>query len=120
MQPPMIRDEGGILRLTLDDPGAKNEGQAFAIRRSLYGAVESRDVPRVIVDLGAIDYITSTGIALLIGIKRRVESRGGKVVLCRLRDEVHELFRIMKLVQLFEIVAGEAEAIELLLPISPE
>ena len=51
-----------------------------------------RASPRVAIDLGAIDYISSTGIALLIGTKRRVEARQGRLVLFGLQPEVLELF----------------------------
>jgi len=114
MRPPLVREEGDILLITLDDPVAVNEGQAYALRQLLYSKVEALEGPKVAIDLSAIDYISSTGIALLIGLKRRIEARQGRLVLFHLRGEVLELFEHMKLVSLFAIVPDQEEAFNLL------
>ena len=114
MRPPLIREEGDILLITLDDPTAVNEGQAFSLRQTLYGKVEALEAPKVAIDLGAIDYISSSGIALLIGLKRRIDARQGRLVLFRLRGEVFELFGLMKLAGLFTIVPDQEKAFNLL------
>ncbi len=114
MSPPLIREEGDILLITLDDPASMNEGQAYGLRQVIYGAVESRPAPKVAIDLAAIDYISSTGIALLIGLKRRVEARQGRLALFHLHGDVHELFGVMKLDNLFTIVGDQEQAIEFL------
>jgi anti-sigma B factor antagonist len=114
MRPPLVREEGDILLITLDDPVAVNEGQAYGLRQLLYGKVEALEAPKVAIDLGAIDYISSTGIALLIGLKRRIEARQGRLALFHLRGEVLELFALMKLASLFVIVPDQEKAFNLL------
>ena len=109
-------EKNGVLLITLDDSAALNEGQAAGLRQLLYARLEATEAPKVAVDLSAIDYISSTGIALLIGTKRRVEARNGQLVLFGLRPDVFELFATMKLVNLFEIVDTEAQALELFSP----
>jgi anti-anti-sigma factor len=120
MRPPLIREEGDILVITLEDPVAVNEGQAHGLRQALFGAVEARQGPKVAIDLGSIDYLSSTGIALMIGLKRRVEARNGRLTLFRLQGEVLELFGVMKLVDLFQIVEDRARALEVLRSPAPE
>jgi anti-sigma B factor antagonist len=114
MNPPLVREEGDILLITLDDPVAVNEGQAYGLRQALYGKVETLEAPKVAIDLGAIDYISSSGIALLIGLKRRIEAREGRLVLFHLRGEVFELFGHMRLASLFAIVPDQEQAFNLL------
>jgi anti-sigma B factor antagonist len=114
MRPPLVREEGDILLITLDDPVAVNEGQAYGLRQVLYSKVETLEAPKVAIDLGAIDYISSTGIALLIGLKRRIEARQGRLALFHLRDEVVELFAVMRLTGLFAIVPDQEQAFNLL------
>jgi anti-sigma B factor antagonist len=116
MRPLPVREIDGVLLIVLDDSTSLNEGQAVGLRQSLYSSLSSRTEPRVALDLSAIDYISSTGIALLIGTKRRVEAAKGKLVLFGLHPDVLELFVVMKLVNLFEIAADEVQAIELLPP----
>ena len=61
MRPPQIQDENGVLVIVLDDPGSLNDGQTLGIRQPLFGAVQAADAPRVAVDLGAIEFLTSSG-----------------------------------------------------------
>lgn len=116
MRPLQISEEKGVLVIKLDDAAALNEGQAAGIRQVLYGALEKHEAPQVALDLSAIDYISSTGIALMIGTKRRVEARHGHLVLFGLQAEILALFKVMKLVSLFEIAADRASALGLFRP----
>jgi anti-sigma B factor antagonist len=110
-------EKDGVLVITLDDVASLNESQAASLRQQLYTTLASRESPRVALDLSAIDYISSTGIALLIGSKRRVDAASGHLVLFGLRAEVAELFGIMKLTSLFEIASDENHALQLFPPL---
>ncbi|WP_435010621.1 STAS domain-containing protein [Tundrisphaera lichenicola] len=114
MRPPLVHEEGDVLLISLDDPIAVNEGQAHGLRKLLYEPIESRDSPKVAIDLGGIDYLSSTGIALVIGLKRRVEAREGRLVLFQLRPEILDLFSVMKLTTLFTILPDQEQALDLL------
>jgi anti-sigma B factor antagonist len=114
MRPPMVREENGVLVLTLDDPDAINDGQSIALRQPIYQAVQEREAPQLVVDLKAIDFLSSSGVALLIGLKRRVEGKGGKLVLFNLHPHVLDLFKVMKLTSLFALAEDEAHALAVL------
>ncbi len=118
MPPPKIRDQGGVLILTLDDLATVNDGQAVAPRQAIYKAASDGASPRVAVDLSAIDFLSSSGVAMLIGLKRRIEAKGGRMVLFGIHPYVRDLFLVMKLVDLFQIVDGQDDALALL-PSSP-
>jgi anti-anti-sigma factor len=113
MRPLAIIDKGGVLVFKIDDNAALNEGQAADLRQGIYTALASSEAPRVAIDLSAIDYVSSTGIALLIGTKRRVSAAQGRLVLFGLQPDVLELFGIMKLTNLFEIASDEGQALQL-------
>jgi anti-sigma B factor antagonist len=116
MRPLTIVEKGGVLIFKLDD-SALNESQAASIRQSLYSTLAARPTPQIVLDLSSIDYISSTGIALLIGTKRRVDAQNGRLVLFGLQQEVVELFKIMKLFNLFEIAPDETQALALFPPL---
>jgi anti-sigma B factor antagonist len=116
MRPITMMEKGGVLIIALDDIAALNEVQAASVRQQLYTKLASLEMPRVALDLSAIDYISSTGIALLIGSKRRIEAANGQLVLFGLRSEVLDLFGIMKLAELFEIASDEEHALQLFPP----
>jgi anti-sigma B factor antagonist len=111
------REENGVLIVTLDNPVALNDFRSNTFREALYELVQSRNAPRVVVDLSAIDYLSSSGIAVLVGLKRRVELQNGKLVLCRVQPLVCDLLGVMRLNQYFTIAADENEALALLRPV---
>ncbi len=117
MRPPQIRDQGGVLLVTLDDPAAVNDGMSSGLRQPIYQAVLDRTAPRVAVDLGLIDYLSSSGVATLIGIRRRVDQVKGRLVLFQIHPDVLDLLNSMRLAGLFQIAANQDEAFELLPPV---
>ena len=64
--------------------------------------------PRFAVDLAKVDYLSSSGVAILVGLKRRVETKGGQMVIYHLQPIVHDLLGIMKLDRFFTITEDEA------------
>ena len=118
MRPPQLREQGGVLIVTLDDAASVNDGMASHLRLPIYQAVLDRIMPRVVVDLSLIDYLSSSGVALLIGIKRRVDQVNGHLILFQIHPDVLDLLQSMRLAGLFQIAANQDEALELLPPLS--
>ncbi|MDR3638743.1 MAG: STAS domain-containing protein [Isosphaeraceae bacterium] len=112
------RDEAGILVVTLDDATDLNDFRTNAFRDALYNTIEPMARPFVALDLGATDYLSSSGIAILVGLKRRVESHDGKLVLTRVHPSVENLLSIMKLTQYFTFAADVSQALTTLRSLS--
>ena len=87
------------------------------LRDSLYELVQSQTSPRFAVDLAKVDYLSSSGVAILVGLKRRVETKGGQMVIYHLQPIVQDLLGIMKLDQFFTITDDEARAVASLRPL---
>jgi anti-sigma B factor antagonist len=64
-----------------------------------------------------VDYLSSSGVAILVGLKRRIDMQHGKLVLFRLQPIVHDLLRVMRLDQYFTFADSEREALALLRPV---
>ena len=111
------REVSDGLVITLDSPVTLNDFRSNAFRESLYEVVQSRPDPRIVVDLAAIDYLSSSGVAILVGLKRRVDLPHGKLVLCRVQPLVCDLLRVMRLNQYFTFANDEPEALALLRPV---
>ncbi|CAN5249177.1 anti-sigma factor antagonist BldG [soil metagenome] len=59
---------------------------------------------RIVVDLGGVDFIDSTGLGVLIGALKRVRSRNGELVLVCTDARVLKVFDITGLDQVFRLV----------------
>src|SRR5206468_1344311 len=94
-----------------------NDFRSNVFRETLYELVQSRSDPRVVLDLSGIDYLSSSGVAILVGLKRRLDLPRGKLVLCRVQPLVCDLLRVMRLNQYFTFADDEKDALALLRPV---
>jgi anti-sigma B factor antagonist len=111
-----VREEPDALIVRIDDPAALNDFRSNGFRDALYDTVEQHAIPRVAVDLGPVDFLSSSGVAILVGLKRRVDGRGGKLALFQIQPIVLDVLRVVRLHQYFSIVDDEAAALALIRP----
>src|SRR5579862_7777065 len=84
------------------------DGSAAAILTSAYDrAVNGPHGPEplgtVVLDFGAVDYINSTGIALIVSVLARARAERRKVVTCGLSAHYREIFDITRLSDFIEL-----------------
>lgn len=117
MAPFQTRDVPDGLVIAFEDTVGLNDFRSTGFREALYQAVQERPSPRIALDLGIVDYLSSSGVAILVGLKRRAEAQGGKLVLFRVQPIVLDLLRVMRLNQYFHVAESEPEALAKLRPI---
>ena len=67
------------------------------------GAMIDQKPERLVVDLSAVSYIDSSGLAVLIEGMQNVEAYGGKFILAGLQEKVRPIFEMARLDQVFII-----------------
>jgi anti-sigma B factor antagonist len=112
------REESDALIIQFDNGEGLNDFRNNALRDALYELVQSRSEPRVAVNLVKVDYLSSSGVAILVGLKRRVETRKGKLVLFHVQPVVGDLLKVMKLDRYLPMSDDEHAAIASLRPVS--
>lgn len=119
MHPPRTDEQDGVWIFHLDDPDALNELSGLEYRELLLQTALSRPGRLVALDLERIDYLGSSGVGTLVGLKRRLEAQGGRLALFRVSPPVFDLLRLMALTSVFAIVPDGPAAVELLRSESP-
>ena len=66
---------------------------------------------KLIVDLGKVSFMDSSGVGELVGCFTTVMNRGGKLKLLNLTKKIHDLLTITQLVTVFEVHKDEQAAI---------
>lgn len=66
---------------------------------------------RLVIDLGGVGFLDSTGLGVLVGAARRARTAGGDVVLSGLADHNLKVFAITGLDQAFVIAGTIDEAV---------
>jgi len=69
-------------------------------------------VTHILVDLTAVDYLDSTALGVLIGGLKRLRERDGSLDLICPNPRIKRIFEITGLDKIFDIYAGESEALE--------
>lgn len=66
----------------------------------------------LVVDFGKVDYVSGGALRALLLTARRLGTRGGRLILCRLSGVVHQAFTISGFDRVFVMVSTRAEAVE--------
>ena len=65
--------------------------------------------PELHLDLGRLEYLTSTGLALFVTLHQRVRAAGARLSLHNVREPVYDLFAITHLTTILDIRRHEPE-----------
>lgn len=65
----------------------------------------------IIINLGSISYISSSGIRIFVGMVRELNRQGRKLKLCSITPPVKKVFDVVELLDLFDVYNTEEEAI---------
>ena len=78
------------------------EPETTALRETIYRLTE-RDEKQVVLDLGRLKAINSTGLGVLVSALTSLRKRSGDLSLAKLPEKVHALMMITHLVRVFMI-----------------
>jgi anti-sigma B factor antagonist len=106
------RPDSDVQVVTFESAGGLNDFRNSALRDALYELVATHNDPMLAIDLAKVDYLSSSGVAILVGLKRRVETKGGKIVIFHVQPIVRDLLAVMKLDRFFAISEDESKAID--------
>jgi anti-anti-sigma factor len=87
-----------VVVLRIRESQLRTDTAADALRDELVAAYERSQAVNVIVDAGALVYLSSTGIRPLLALNKRVHEREGRLLLCCLRPEVAEVLTVSRLI----------------------
>src|SRR6266516_5247651 len=89
------------------------EINAFAedVLNKAYAEAESRRAEVSLLNFSDVDYINSTGIALIVSLLARARKSKRKLLACGLSQHYVELFQITRLVDFMSVFADEASAL---------
>jgi anti-sigma B factor antagonist len=102
-----VRDVGTTKVVEVE--GEVDLGTSPDLRRTLFAILPT--VGRLALNLAAIRYIDSSGIAILIEVLKRAQHLKKEFVLFGLSPAVQEVFRLTHVIRIFEVFQTEQEAL---------
>ena len=103
------RPAGDVTILVLTGQMLLDDGD-LAFRKRIHDLVE-RGSTKVVVDLGAVTYIDSSGVGMLAAKLKTLKEHGGNMKLLNLTRRSESLFGMLKLLIAFETFEDEGAAV---------
>ena len=103
------REVGVITLVDLSGRIALGEGSAL-LRKTIRELLDGGN-NKILLNLGDVNYIDSSGIGELVSGFTAVRSRGGELKLLHLTKKVHDLLQITKLFTVFDVYTDEPTAV---------
>jgi anti-sigma B factor antagonist len=104
-----VRESGDVVILDLNGRITLGE-EVAALRDAIRDLMEHGNI-KILVNLGDVPYIDSSGLGQLVGSFATVTNRGGQLKLLNLQKKLHELMQVTKLITVFETYDSEPAAL---------
>ena len=95
----------------LDVSGDIDLASSPDLRKALLRELRELRIPRVVLNLKAVEYVDSSGVASLVEGLKASRDVGSRLILFGLNSAVREVLQLSKLLRIFEIAETEEQAV---------
>ena len=106
-----VAQKSGVHVVNFLDRKILDESNIVELSNELFDLVDKNKGIKLCLNFGNVQYLSSTVLGKLITLNTRVNEDNGKLVLCAIRPQILEVFKITKLTKLFDIVDDETTAL---------
>ena len=96
----------------VDCSGRITLGEGSVVLRDSVKDLLGKGQKKILLNLGDVNYIDSSGIGELVSAYTTVKNQGGELKLLKLTKKVHDLLQITKLYTVFDVKDDEAAAVK--------
>ena len=97
--------------VVLDISGRITLGEGSSMLREMVKDMTGKGQLKIVLNLGEVTYIDSSGIGELVSSFTTVKNKGGELKLLHLTKKVHDLLQITKLYTVFDVHNDESSAL---------
>ena len=109
-----VWNHGDVIVVRFGDHQILDEFVAKRIAEELYGVADRADCRHLVLDLSGVLGLSTLMLGRLLMLRKKMASKGGRLVLCDMTSEVEEVLTTMKLNEIIEIMDTEADALKAL------
>jgi len=100
--------KGKVLVIGFADEGSLEAGHVMDFREAVMGLLRGGD--RVVLDLGRVNFMDSSGLGAIVALGRSLSRSGGELRLANVTPHVRTVFELTRLHRAFEIYDTVEEA----------
>jgi anti-sigma B factor antagonist len=103
----IIKNEGDISIISLT--GSLDTNTSKEAEDQINKLLEEGSI-KLLIDLTDLDYVSSSGLRILLSISKKLKSLRGEMRICGLNETVNEVFEISGFTMIFKIIKTIEEA----------
>ena len=105
-------DIGDVTVVNFTDRKILDEQNIQVIGEQLFSLVDEAGRRKILLNFGNVEYLSSAALGKLITLNTKLQQAGGRLVLCNIDPQIHEVFEITKLDKFFKIMKEEQAALQ--------
>ncbi len=103
---------GGVHVILFSGRKVLDSMEADALGEALRSYLEQIEAPKVVLDLGSIEQLSSSALSMLLTTKSTATVRGGQLCLANVGDELLEMLKVTKLDTVLRIHKSTDDAVQ--------
>ncbi len=81
------------------------------LSKDLFQLVDGDNRTKIVLNFSAVDLLSSAALGTLIKLYKKMNAKSGTLVLCCIKPEIYEAFKITNLHRVFTVKTDEADAL---------
>lgn len=106
-----ISEVGDVTVVRFRDHKIIEDINIHELGQELFQLVEGENRQKLLLNFSSVEFLSSAALSKLITLERKVKAHGGVLKLSNIRAEIYDVFKITKLVRVFDIKDEEADAL---------
>src|ERR1041384_7596637 len=102
-----VEDIGDVTVVNFTDKKILDEQNIQLIGEQLFRLADELGRRKLLLNFRNVEYLSSAGLGKFITLNKKVNSSGGRLILCSIDPQIYEVFEITKLNKLFNIQKDE-------------
>src|SRR5437660_11613469 len=107
-----VEEIGDVTVVNFIDRKILDEQNIQIIGEQLFGLVEEGR-RKMLLNFGNVEYLSSAALGKLITLNKKLQTAGGRLILCNIHPQIYEVFEITKLNKLLNIRKDEQEGLQM-------
>jgi anti-anti-sigma factor len=91
-------------------PEGRLDGATSPVFESDVSKVVAGDASKLLLDMAGLNYISSAGLRIVLQAAKQMKTKGGRLALCSLKEQIKEVFDISGFSGILDISPTQEEA----------
>jgi anti-sigma B factor antagonist len=107
-----VEQIGDVTVVNFIDRKILDEQNIQIIGEQLFSLVDEEGCRKLLLNFGNVEFLSSAALGKLITLNKKLQAAKGRLILCNIDPQIHEVFEITKLDKFFNIQKEEQTALQ--------